>query len=163
MMKKMILVRGASGSGKSTLANKLFEEYDLQTNCCIFEADNWFCDVEGNYVFDAKELGNAHRWCQLSVEYFFKSMVFDGVAIVSNTSTTYKEILPYALLADKYGCEIEIMEPSTPWKNNPEECHKRNSHNVPLDTIRAQIDRLSKHPIKCGMYDAKTLIEILGQ
>ena len=163
-MSKIIIIRGASGSGKSYEAEqRLIAHYNQPTKISVqfFEADQWF-KVSGEYKFDAKELGSAHLWCRISVEKFIRGWP-DCVAIVSNTSTTYKEMLPYALLADKYGCEIEIVEPSTPWKNNPEECHKLNSHNVPLDTIRAQMDRLSKNPIKCGIYDAKTLLEILEQ
>ena len=163
-MKKIILIRGISGSSKSTLANKLIGTH-LHSGSSFyvyynFEADKWFVNESNKYIFDPKEIHSAHRWCQLSVENFLRSYK-DCVAVVSNTSTTYKEILPYALLAQKYGAEIEIMEPNNPWSRDVAECYKRNTHNVPLETIQKQLDRLEDNPLECKVYSADELLEIL--
>lgn len=163
-MKKIVILRGCSGSGKSTLAHESAINHrisgDLSHAVCCCEADQWFKNSDNEYVFDPKEIHNAHRWCQLSVENFLRSYK-NCVAIVSNTSTTYKEILPYTLLAQKYGAEIEIMQPNNPWSRDVAECYKRNTHRVPLETIQKQLDRLEDNPLECKVYSADELLGIL--
>jgi adenylate kinase family enzyme len=60
--KILTLVRGLPGSGKSTFANFIWNEY------AICEADKFFYDSEGHYLFDASKLREAHKWCRDEVE-----------------------------------------------------------------------------------------------
>ena len=60
--KILTLVRGLPGIGKSTFANFIWNDY------AICEADKFFYDSEGHYLFDASKLREAHKWCRDEVE-----------------------------------------------------------------------------------------------
>lgn len=80
---QLILVRGLPGSGKSTharvIANEIFR-------CARIEADMYFVK-DGEYLFDASKLGEAHKWCLDNT----RELLSDGVSVVvSNTFTTKK-------------------------------------------------------------------------
>ena len=94
-MKTLFLIRGLPGSGKSTFATHLVPDF------LICEADKFFV-VDGEYVFDREKLGEAHSWCQKTVEaYMQNSEMFPKIA-VANTFTRDWELNPYFDLADKY-------------------------------------------------------------
>ena len=126
MDKTLIILRGLPGSGKSTFANHIWDRH------VICEADKYFYDKEGNYNFDASKLGEAHQWCQGKVEQFMidntvNSQYYPEI-IVSNTSTTEKELEPYLKLADKYGYNVVSLI--------VENRHGHSSvHNVPSETL----------------------------
>lgn len=101
MYKVLILLRGLPGSGKTSFANLIWSSY------VICEADQFFYDEDGNYNFDATKLGLAHKSCQVRVESMMQmnennSEYFPEI-VVSNTSTTEKELQPYLDLALRYG------------------------------------------------------------
>ena len=101
--KTLIIIRGVPGSGKSTLARILVPEEQ------IFEADKFWYDKDGNYNFDTSRLHQAHIWCQSQLETVMQGDYpdfWDGKLVVSNTTTTEKEIQPYLDLANKYGFRI---------------------------------------------------------
>lgn len=135
-MKTLYILRGVSGSGKSTLAKQ------LALDDCIFEADKYFYDDYGDYIFDPKKLGNAHFLCKSYVEHAMKyeigeiQRIFGEIKdysklVVSNTSTTEKEIQPYIDLANKYGYQVVSLI--------IEKRHEGvNQHNVPLETLQKQ-------------------------
>ena len=133
-MKTLILLRGLPGSGKSTFANYMFSNN-------IFEADQYFYDEDGNYNFDASKLYEAHKWCQLRVEHAMEDnlesngMYFSEI-VVSNTSTTEKELEPYLELAKKYDYQVVSLI--------VENRHGSKSiHNVPIETIEKMKNRFS--------------------
>lgn len=126
MDKVLIILRGIPGAGKSTFANLIWSKY------VICEADKYFYDEEGNYNFDATKLGEAHQWCQWQVEQMMKdnevNKQYYPEIVVSNTSTTEKELEPYLKLADKYGYNVVSLI--------VENRHSGVSkHNVPQETI----------------------------
>lgn len=93
-MANLILIRGVSGSGKSTLARKLCK---LIPDTVHFEADMYFLNDSGNYMFDAAELPKAHAWCREETEKALR----DGMnVIVSNTFTRAWELEAYFKLAE---------------------------------------------------------------
>jgi predicted kinase len=134
-MNTIILLRGIPGSGKSTFANYMFSNN-------IFEADQYFYDEKGlNYNFDASKLHLAHKWCQLRVEHAMEDnlesngMYFSEI-VVSNTSTTEKELEPYLELAKKYDYQVVSLI--------VENRHSGVSkHNVPAETIEKMKNRFS--------------------
>jgi NEDD4-binding protein 2 len=134
-MRTIILLRGLPGSGKSTFANYMFSNN-------IFEADQYFYDENGlNYNFDASKLHLAHKWCQLRVEHAMEdNLKSDGVyfseIVVSNTSTTEKELEPYLELAKKYDYQIISLI--------VENRHGSKSiHNVPDEKLEQMKNRFS--------------------
>lgn len=100
-MKELFLLRGLPGSGKSTFANFIWNEY------AICEADKFFYDLEGHYLFDASKLREAHKWCRDEVETRMKDNELNPQyypeIVVSNTFTQEWEMEEYFKLAEKYG------------------------------------------------------------
>jgi len=136
--KKLIIMCGVAGSGKSYLAHKLCREYP-EFQAIVLGSDQYFENTNGEYVFNARELGKAHEWNRERVE---NCMCMSFAAIfVDNTNTMAREIYPYLKLADKYGYEVEFRVPDTEWAFSPEELFKKNSHGVPLDVIKRMVDR----------------------
>jgi predicted kinase len=131
-MKTLILLRGLPGSGKSTFANYMFSNN-------IFEADQYFYDEDEKYNFDASKLHLAHKYCQLRVEHAMEANLISGgmyfsEIVVSNTSTTEKELEPYLELAKKYDYQVVSLI--------VENRHGSKSiHNVPEETLIKMKDR----------------------
>lgn len=128
--KTLILLRGLPGSGKSSFAQYLISQ---MSSCIHHEADHYFIDNNGNYKFDANQLRNAHRECELLTE---KSMVvFEyQTIVVSNTFTEAWEMEPYFELALKHKYNLTVM--------TVENYHGNKSvHNVPERTIHHMHER----------------------
>jgi len=126
-MKELILLRGLPGAGKSSFANLIWQ------SGVIFEADKYFYDKEGNYNFDATKLHAAHKWCQSQVEDAMKTNsksngLYYSEIIVSNTSTTEKELEPYLKLAEKYDYIVISLVVENRHGN-------KSVHNVPEETL----------------------------
>jgi predicted kinase len=133
-MKTLILLRGLPGSGKSTFANYMFSNN-------IFEADQYFYDKDGKYNFDASKLYDAHKWCQLRVEHAMEDNLESGGVyfseiVVSNTSTTEKELEPYLELAKKYDYQVVSLIVENRHGN-------KSIHNVPEETLLRMKNRFS--------------------
>lgn len=133
MNKVLIILRGLPGAGKSTFANYIFSDN-------IFEADQYFYDEDGRYHFDATQLHNAHKWCQLRVEHAMEDNEDDNTVfseiVVSNTSTTEKELQPYLDLATKYGYHVISLIIENRHGN-------KSVHNVPDETMDKMRKRFS--------------------
>ncbi len=102
-MTNLILIRGLPGSAKSTLAKSLIRDND---NGVHFEADMYFQNTEGEYIFDQTKLHQAHMWCQ---EQTMKYLRFEYDVVVSNTFTTIKELKPYFDIADEFGIVPQVI------------------------------------------------------
>lgn len=123
-MKVLYIIRGVSGSGKSTLAFKIANDNLLLSKC--FEADQFF-RKDGEYVFDASKLKEAHEWCRGNTEAAMKLGIPN--VIVSNTFTQKWEYAPYLKLAEEYGYEVQEIIVRSNFKN---------VHNVPDEIVKKQ-------------------------
>lgn len=93
-MANLILIRGLPGSGKSTMAKEYVEKGYVH-----FEADMYFVDERGNYLYDKSKIRDAHLWCQAKTKYHLEVLQDD--VVVSNTFVKKWELKPYlALNAD---------------------------------------------------------------
>jgi predicted kinase len=100
-MKELFLLRGLPGSGKSTLAKSL--------GGIKLEADQYFEDADGNYVFDASKLKNAHNYCQSQCRAWMKTdgkQVNADRIVISNTFTQEWEMQSYYDMANEYGYRV---------------------------------------------------------
>ena len=131
-MKTLIVMRGLPGSGKSTLAKQLVGEG------IICSTDDFFM-VDGEYKFNLANLGLFHK---KNLESVIEAMQAEITPIVlDNTNTIAWECKKYIEAAIKYGYEIEIREPETPWKFDAKELHKKNTHKVPMANIEKMLER----------------------
>ncbi|NIY87408.1 ATP-binding protein [Vibrio campbellii] len=116
---KLILIRGLPGSGKTTLAKKLSQQLKAKH----FEADMYFENESGEYVFDGTKLTDAHEWCfQQTRKWLSKG----NTVIVSNTFVRHWEMKRYLQYCEKKDIEVEIKV-----------CREefQSIHDVPLATI----------------------------
>jgi predicted kinase len=130
-MKTLILLRGLPGSGKSTLASQLADAH--------FEADMYFTNESGHYIFNAADLKKAHAWCQTEVENAMILNHTTGVnerIAVSNTFTQEWEMEPYFKLAETYGYKVFTLIVESRHQSG-------NIHNVPDEIIEKMKKRFS--------------------
>lgn len=126
---KLILLRGCPGSGKSTLAQWLCGEYQYIE---FIEADRYFMD-DGVYKFDASMLHQAHKWCQTKTA---ECLAIGLSVIVSNTSTTEKEVAVYQQMAKDFGVDFVSLI--------AENRHNGvNTHGVPEEKLQQMKQRFS--------------------
>lgn len=132
--KTLVLLRGLPGSGKSTFANFVWNDY------AICEADKFFYDSEGNYLFDASKLKEAHKWCRDEVEIRMKdneaNPQYYPEIVVSNTFTQEWEMDEYFKLAEKYGYMVFTIILENRHGN-------KNVHNVPDEKLEQMRNRFS--------------------
>lgn len=127
---RLIVVRGVPGAGKSTFANMLRESGMVDH---VAEADQYFVQEDGTYVFDPKKLSEAHARCQSIVRNILS--VGNSVA-VANTTTTESEVKVYQDIADAFGAQfISIIV------ENRHGCE--NVHGVPDESIKRMKQRFS--------------------
>ena len=129
-MRTLIILRGLPGSGKSSFAHYMFSNN-------VFEADQYFYDEKCNYNFDVNKLHAAHMDCQRRVEELMKlsdTTQYGKEIVVSNTSTTEKELEPYLKLAEKYDYKVVSLIVENRHGN-------KSVHNVPDETIEKMRNR----------------------
>ena len=127
MEKTLIILRGVSGAGKSTVVDLL-----LTDKTPHFEADMYHYE-DGVYQWKQENQHKAHAWCQDMVRQAM-AIGYDKV-VVSNTSTTEKELKPYVALAEEFGYRVVSLI--------VENRHGNESiHSVPQETREAQERRL---------------------
>uniref|UniRef100_A0A6B2L9F1 Swiss Army Knife 2H phosphoesterase domain-containing protein n=1 Tax=Arcella intermedia TaxID=1963864 RepID=A0A6B2L9F1_9EUKA len=123
------------------MAHKLLQENDAKVHA---EADKKMLNHKGEYVFNPKNLGAAHAGCVSDIAQGMKEG--EHFLVVSNTATCYWEMYEYVRLALQHNYEIRFVEPETEWSKNAEALFEKNSHAVPIASIKNQLDNLAKNP-----------------
>jgi len=139
---KLILMRGVPGSGKSTLAKQLLAEHMKTPGSTgvILSTDMQFM-VDGKYQFDITKLGWAHNRNRLLCETKMEEKV--QLIIIDNTNLSKDEREPYIRMANHNGYEVEIVDSKAPWAKDAEQCAAKNTHGVPLLTIKRMLQKLN--------------------
>lgn len=121
----LIVVRGIPGSGKSTYAKTLKADLEKQGfKVEHVEADDYWYNDKGEYVFHTSKLYYAHKNC---FERVFRA--FDEGAqyvIVANTFVTRKDLKPYLREAAARDIKVTIYRMDNEFQN---------VHNVPADKV----------------------------
>ena len=140
---KLIIMRGISGSGKSTKARELKGNGVIHSTDDVISSmgdyNTFFTDMMKNKDFSP--LQKAH---QTNLKNAIDSMK-NGVSpvIIDNTNLAPWEAKAYVKAALEMGLDdenIEIVNIGTGGAS-AEELAKRNTHGVPLDKIKAMIDK----------------------
>lgn len=118
----LTLIRGLPGSGKSTLAKQLMQQ--LQNNTLHIEADMYFIDQHGVYLFQPEKLSEAHDWCQ---QQCYKALKAKQNVIVANTFVKHWEMSFYENLAKRFNVNLKVINCKGQFAN---------IHDVPLSVIR---------------------------
>lgn len=133
----LVLVRGVPGAGKSTFANNLRETY-LKAGLTVagpLEADDFFVDPNtGAYNYNPSLIRQAHESCQADAEAAMQTG-FEYV-IVSNTSTTEREVATYTKMATQYNYQILSLVVENRHGN-------KSVHGVPEEAMTRMKDRFS--------------------
>lgn len=122
---ELVLIRGLPGSGKSTMARNM-------TGYRHLEADMFFTDLDGVYIYDASKIKAAHEWCQINVKWALER---GEKVVVSNTFTRSFEMEPYFEMAKTLGIEPRIIEATGNWPN---------VHGVPAEVVEKMRQRWEK-------------------
>jgi predicted kinase len=107
----LYIIRGLPGSGKSTMAREIIAKNPETKH---FEADMYFYDKTGKYVFNSTKLAHAHQWCQLKTADALENG-YD--CIVSNTFIQKWEVQPYIDMAKNIGAELVIITAKGNYQN----------------------------------------------
>lgn len=99
-MQKLILLRGLPGAGKTTVRENLFKDF------LNYEANMWFIDKEGRYVWSADGLASAHGWCLRKTS---ESLESGHDVIVTNTFISRSELKPYLELAERLNVWCTVL------------------------------------------------------
>lgn len=135
MSKRLTLICGPSGIGKSTMAEALVDKLGGVWR----EADTYFINDDGQYVFDGSKLSEAHQWCQQECRDWMQAGCEN--IIISNTFTTDWERKPYIDMAQQYGYEVVVVK-MWPHKMSLERLVELNQHHVPSNVIQNQLLRM---------------------
>lgn len=119
-----IFIRGLPGSGKSTLA----QQY-AALGYIHLEADMYFIQPDGTYVYDASRIKDAHTWCKRAM---VSELQYNRRIVVSNTFTTTWELESYRSAAVCYTRSIGVIVCRGTWDN---------IHNVPQHILERMKSR----------------------
>ena len=125
----LYLVRGVSGAGKSTFAATLANSLGISYH----EADAFFVARDGEYIFKPELLPQAHATCLCGVNLELSN---GFSVIVSNTSTTEKEVKVYQDIAKEYNANFVSLIVEN--RNDT-----MSVHDVPEDVLQKQRKRFS--------------------
>ena len=109
------IVRGLPGSGKTTYAKQL--------GIPVVEADQYFTDFKGRYIYEPTKIQDAHAWCQKHVKQYLSN---NQSVAVANIFAMLWQIDIYMDIAKQYNAKVYIHECTGEYQN---------VHNVPKTAI----------------------------
>jgi predicted kinase len=127
----LILLRGLPGSGKTTLA-KVILQLPSNIDPEVLSADDFFENNNGEYIFDATKLREAHNYCQFRCSERMRQQ--KAKIVVANTFTQEWEMDEYFKMAERYNYRVHTLIVEN--RHGGE-----NVHGVPKDKLQQMKDR----------------------
>lgn len=128
MRPKLYILRGAPGAGKSTLARKMLLQGIVDKH---YEADMWFHDSEGRYIFDGQRLPEVHSECQRAT---YNALNAGFNVVVANCFMKASQIQTYV----DFGFETEVIHLRG---------QHQNVHGLSQDRVEAIRSRMEPWPL----------------
>lgn len=129
----LILLRGLPGAGKSTLGDVILKNISADQFKPL-AADDFFINENGQYMFDASKLKEAHNDCLLRCANQMKNGIFK--IIVANTFTQEWEMEKYYEIAERYNYRVHSVIVEN--RHNG-----KNEHGVPDDKLEQMKNRFN--------------------
>lgn len=157
-MKQMVIMRGVPGSGKSTLARQIFNDHIYANISKVILATDDIISANGYYLWCPELIAASHNTnrlkclqaCKLGIE----------LIIIDQVNYSFAHMRPYAEYGFEYGYNISCRLPNNSWSWDAEECYKRNTHDVPLESIQTKLDRfVPQHTIDNMLQNLKAKYE----
>ena len=123
---RMVVLQGRTGAGKSTAAKAAAGLLDKAT---VVEADDFFTDSHGIYMFHPSGLAEAHTAAQ---ERAWEVLDEGGVVLVANTNTRRWQAEPYVQMARSFNVSTLIYTIRPLSMEAARKCAFRTVHNIPL-------------------------------
>ena len=134
-MKMVYILRGIPGAGKSTYGKTLVDRAIAAGDKAVqYEADMFFTDKAGNYNWNPKLIGVAHKWCQDKVRNALGNY---DVVVVANTNLTKKDVDVYTKIATDGGYDFEVIRLDGGFQN---------VHAVPEETLENMRKKMEDYP-----------------
>jgi predicted kinase len=127
----LILVRGLPGAGKTTLA-KVILQLPSNVEPEVLSADDFFVNSEGEYIFDATKIKEAHNYCQFRCSERMRQQ--KARIVVANTFTQEWEMEEYFKMAERYNYRVHTVIVENRHGNE-------NVHGVPTDKLQQMKER----------------------
>lgn len=123
------IMRGLPGSGKTTTAKELAKLH----NAVVYSADDFH--IKNNiYHWDVSNAQHAHKMNKKRTIDALKS----GISVYyDNINSTYRDFFQMAVIANKLGAKIEIIQPNTTWCNDAQQCHTKSTHNIDMEKMNS--------------------------
>ena len=128
-------MRGLPGSGKSTVARVLGQ------GGAVFSTDDFWGP---DYKFDVSFISEAHAWNQGRFERALRAGV--SPVVCDNTNTRWSDFEHYIRAAVAAGYKVVVVEMPL---ISAELSAERNTHGVPVESIRRWVDRWTSFPGAC--------------
>ena len=127
----LILVRGLPGAGKTTLA-KVILQLPSNVEPEVLSADDFFVNSEGECIFDATKIKEAHNYCQFRSSERMRQ--HKSRIVVANTFTQEWEMDIYYDMAERYNYRVHSIIVENRHGN-------KNIHDVPEDKLQQMKER----------------------
>lgn len=128
MKHTLYLISGPPGIGKTTIARALLAAFGGIHR----EADMYFVNDDGEYVWDPKQIKQAHEWCQQECREWMAAGA--ETIIIANTFTAQWMVEIYLDMAKTHDYDVIRVSMESPTLTH-EDLAQRNVHQVPADTI----------------------------
>lgn len=137
----LIIMRGVPGSGKSYLAKQLLLTMcpDASVEKHVLSTDDFFYNAKNVYKFDKFRLDQAHLWNQNRALQAMQQGI--SPIFIDNTNVEVHHMYSYVKDGVHNGYIIEVLEPNTPWAKKANLLAEKNTHQVPIGTIRRMLEK----------------------
>ena len=133
------LIRGLPGSGKTTYASTRL------SRAARFSADDFFVNAQGVYVYDKRQIEDAHAHCRSNLRSALRA---GKSCVIDNTFSRAREMRAYFDIGRICGARVKIVDLFDAGLSDAE-LAARNTHGVSQQAIAGMRERW-EHGVGCA-------------